>query len=218
MTKKSKVTSRLAVVLAGIAAVLALQGCQTNQRHQVIAVTGTNIGVEISQNPANQSPQAKLGYQRAEFAIVPTNRKIDDKDAVQGNGATDVPDVVMELKYSGIFDFGEMSGIYQRLAVGSTAVKQPGASVMFVRNAKGEVTENGAAAIAAAVSEYQADDNSKCIDAWLKADKTNNSKKLRGWLKDKKMPEEVTLFIDGKRFAEARAAAVKDSALGIACP
>ena len=50
-----------------------MYGC-TNNRHAVIAVTGTNIGVEISQNPANQSPQAKLGYQRSEVAIVPSNR------------------------------------------------------------------------------------------------------------------------------------------------
>ena len=45
----------------------------------------------------------------------------------------------MELRYSGIFDTGASSGIYQRLAVGKTAVQQDGASMMFAKNADGDV-------------------------------------------------------------------------------
>jgi hypothetical protein len=217
MTKQSRCARLHPVLMAGVAAVLALPGCQTNQRHQVIAVTGTNIGVEVSQNPANQSPQAKLGYQRAEFTIVPTNRGVDAQDKGNGNGALDVPDVVMELKYSGIFDFGEMSGIYQRLAVGSKAVEQPGASLMFVRNAKGEVTANGAAAIAAAKGTSGRDKNSKCIEDWMSADEEKNPPKLRAWLDEKKISTGFTLFVESKELAAARAAAVKDATLGISC-
>lgn len=128
---------------------LTLQGCESN-RHMVLAATGTNIGVEISQNPATQSPQAKLGYQRAELAIVPTNRSSQDtanaSNSLNG-GAKDLADVVMELRYGGIFDSGPSSGIYQRLAVGSIAVAQPGAAMMFAKDADGKVTPDAAQAL-----------------------------------------------------------------------
>lgn len=124
-------------------------GCAKN-RQAVIAVTGTNIGVEIAQNPANQIPQAKLGYQRTEIAIVPTNRSGDVKPDVTGGGASDVADVLMELKYSNIFSFSG-AGIYQRLAVGETAVKQPGAAFMFARDKHGELKPEAADAISKAL-------------------------------------------------------------------
>lgn len=128
-------------------------GC-TN-RHAVIAVTGTNIGVEISQNPANQTPQAKLGYQRSEVAIVPTNRSGGihpgsksggENSATEGfiNGAKDVANVLMELRYSNIFSFTN-SGIYQRLAVGETAVQQ--SVLMFAKDSHGKIDDKTASAI-----------------------------------------------------------------------
>jgi hypothetical protein len=115
-----------------------LHGCAGRQ--SVIAVTGTVIGVEISQNPANQSPQAKLGYNRGEVAFVPTNRSAEVDAGGQMGGAKDVADVLMEIRYGGIFDTGPSSGIYQRLAVGPNAVVQPGASIMFARDATGNVS------------------------------------------------------------------------------
>lgn len=142
-------TMKLILCVSIVSALIGLAGCE-NGRHVVIAATGTNIGVEVSQNPATQTPQAKLGYQRTEVAIVPTNRLANDKEAeksVHQNGAKDVADVLMELKYAGIFDFGTASGIYQRLAVGATAVSQPGAAFMFARDAKGTLDKDSAAAI-----------------------------------------------------------------------
>jgi hypothetical protein len=130
--------ARVRKAIAPIGMGLLLAGCTA--RHTILAVTETNIGVDVSQNPANQSPQAKLGYQRVELAIVPTNRSAGEDAGTTGHGATDHGDVIMELRYGGIFDIGESSGIYQRLAVGTTAVHEPGASVMFARNASGEVT------------------------------------------------------------------------------
>lgn len=99
--------------------------------HNVIAATGTTIGVEVSYAKDTQLPVGKLGYSRAEIAIVPTNRTENDLDYPKG--AEETAEVLMELKYSGIFDMGENSGIYQRLAVGKTAVSQPGAAMMFAR-------------------------------------------------------------------------------------
>jgi len=118
--------------------------CGCAGRQAVIAVSGTVIGLEVSQNPANQSPQAKLGYNRGEIAIVPTNRSATEEPGTSLGGARDIADVIMEIRYGGIFDTGPSSGIYQRLAVGPTAVAQPGASVMFARDANGDMSPQAA--------------------------------------------------------------------------
>ena len=133
------------VVIAAAVAIAVTSGC-TASRHKVIAATGTVIGLEVAQSPANQSPQAKLGYNRAELAIVPTNRDDQPAAGANGQGASDVADVLMELKYQGLFG-GSNSGIYQRLAVGSQAVTQPGAWLMFAKNAAGDVSPDNANAL-----------------------------------------------------------------------
>jgi hypothetical protein len=138
---------------------LAFAACASpNNNHYVIASTGTVIGVEVSQNPANQTPQAKLGYDRAELALVPTSRPpcVANNDAgtvtcgeIKGV-VKHVPDVLMELRYGGIFDLGASSGIYQRLAVGQTAVAQPGAALLFAKNSDGTIEPATAESVARA--------------------------------------------------------------------
>jgi hypothetical protein len=59
----------------------------------------------------------------------------------------------MELRYRGIFSWGENAGIYQRLAVGDIAVTQPGAALMFSKNDKGELDPNVSRYIATAKDE-----------------------------------------------------------------
>lgn len=130
--------------LSGVAlALLWLSGCANaeDKNHYVIASTGTMIGIEISQKPDTQTPQFKLGYNRAELAIVPTDRNTCATDSragtsrveCEGSGkASDVPDVLMELRYKGETKNGVDTGIYQRLAIGKNAVEQPGASLLFV--------------------------------------------------------------------------------------
>jgi hypothetical protein len=51
---------------------LLLPGCTA--RHEVIAVSETNLGVDVGQTPSSQTPHLKFGFQRVEAAIVPTNR------------------------------------------------------------------------------------------------------------------------------------------------
>jgi hypothetical protein len=128
--------------------IILFQGC-AQQGYSVIASTATVIGVEVSQNPATQTPQAKLGYNRAELAFVPSNRHAGDDAGDTHHGAKDTADVIMELRYGGIFDLGASSGIYQRLAVGGIAVAQPGAVAMFIKNADGHVDPNAAQALQA---------------------------------------------------------------------
>ena len=140
--------------LSLLSVVVFLQGC-TQQRHAVLALTTTIIGLEVSQNPATQVPQGKLGYNRGELAFVPTNRSAKDQAGNTAGGAQDSADVLMELRYGGIFDKGASSGIYQRLAVGKTAVQQDGAAAMFIRDAEGEVDADAKDALKAALSPKQ---------------------------------------------------------------
>lgn len=122
---------------------LLLAGCATNNK--VLVATGTVIGVEIAENPTTGMYQAKLGYNRGELALVPTT-----------NGYT--PDVLVELNYTGLFS--RSGGIYQRLAVGPTAVSQPGAMAMFLKNRDGTVDTNTLNAVKAAfdkIPELSAD-------------------------------------------------------------
>lgn len=147
MVRKRKAFLSAIVLLAAVGFT---NGC-AQQGYSVIAATGTVIGVEISQNPATQAPQAKLGYNRGEFALVPTNRRSPQAagDTNTGAGARDAANVLMELRYGGIFDPGGKSSIYQRLAVGDIAVSEPGAAALFIKDADGKVDKEALDALKA---------------------------------------------------------------------
>lgn len=122
--KKLLYASVLAVVLTGCAAI----------KHSVMVSTQTGLGVTVSENPSTQLYEARLGYFRNEFAYIPGNT----------NDPSSIPDVMMELRIVNIFAGG---GIYQRLCVGKNAVGQPGASLMFCKDAKGNILTNAVQAI-----------------------------------------------------------------------
>jgi len=154
--KQNSYLGRLSVWIAGCLAAVMVSGCAA--RHTVVSSTGTTLGVEISQNPQTQMYQAKLGYNRGEIAIVPTNRSADKEPAADGStnvvnngGARDSTDVIMELRFAGLFSTGENSGLYQRLAVGSNAVKQPGAAFMFAKGHGGQLDSNTVAAVSKSI-------------------------------------------------------------------
>lgn len=117
---------------------LMLAGCTTSKRH-IVAWTGTTLGFDVSQNPVTQLYQAKFGYGRAEVVFVP-------------NAETNVPvtDVVMEVRYHGLLSLAG-GGLYQRLAIGSEAVRQPGAVLMFAKDANGTLDPAVAQAALASV-------------------------------------------------------------------
>ena len=146
---KSQLTGLTIIALASIV----LSACSPNiTEHRVIAATGTVIGVKVSRNPATQWPEAELGYNRTELALVPSNRRIcvlkdDTLNCGKDGDAKEVADVLMELRYAGIFDWGEGAGIYQRLAVGKNAVGQPGAAFIFAKDATGNVSDESAKAL-----------------------------------------------------------------------
>lgn len=121
----------LAILLLALCA-----GC-ASERNNVVVGTSTVIGLSVAQNPASQLYEAKLGYARVEVALIPTNKRGTNAPTT-GNGAADTANVLMELHYANIFSFTD-AGIYQRLAVGSIAVAQPGASLMFSKSPTGVV-------------------------------------------------------------------------------
>ena len=97
--------------------------------HSVIATTQTGLGVSLSENPSTQLYEMRFGFFRNEFTFVPGNT----------NYPGTVPDVLMELRYENILKGGSL---YQRLAVGSTAVAQPGATLLFGKDANGNLNTN----------------------------------------------------------------------------
>lgn len=104
---------------------LLLAGCVIP--HAVIVTSQTVLGASVSENPQTQLYEARFGFARNEFAFVPTDT----------NGP--IPDVIMEIRVNNIYQGG---GIYQRLAVGSNAVSQPGAALMFAKDATGNTISN----------------------------------------------------------------------------
>ena len=99
-------------------------GCAVISHNYVMTTTSTIIALQIAENPSTQLYEAKMGYCRSEFALIPTNG----------------PPVLMELRYSGILS--KTGGIYQRLAVGEAAVRQPGAAFLFAKDASGTLSTN----------------------------------------------------------------------------
>lgn len=120
----------------------------THQGYSVIASTATTIGVGISQQPTNGALDATLGYKRAELAFVPTNRSSNKDAGSTGNGAKDTGNVIMELRYSNIFSVTN-GGIYQRLAVGETAVRESGTALMFAKSPDGKIDADAVNALSA---------------------------------------------------------------------
>lgn len=117
----------------------------------MLATTATTIGVELSSNTTTGAPTGVLGYRRAEFAFVPTNRSRQGEAAPDADQTppdlSQVADVLMELSYGGTLSAN--GRIYQRLAVGRHAVTGSGAQLMFARDSDGLLPAAAAAAVGA---------------------------------------------------------------------
>lgn len=151
---------RRPTMAAALAAATLAAGC-AEQGYSVIATTATSVGLEISQAPTTRAPQFVLGYRRAEHAFVPTDRPSDAKTAagVEGvRGSERSADVLMELRYGGGYGDGVDSAIYQRLAVGRTAVSQPGAALLFLKGPDGTTSPEAVRAAGALMQAARAED------------------------------------------------------------
>jgi hypothetical protein len=120
--------------------VVLLTGCST--ANSVIVNTGTVLGVAVAENPSSGMYEARFGYARTEFAYVPSNRSVLTNGVVVG--AQEVANVLMEVRMENVFKGGL---IYQRLAVGDEAVKQPGAALLFAKGVSGNLDAQAIAAV-----------------------------------------------------------------------
>lgn len=143
----------LALILLGTAIV----GCSERvQRENVFANTETGVGIFIAQDPKTQMYEGKIGYFRHELFYVPTGKLVTYKndngelieDVTGGqikNDANIVPDVLAEIRV-GVAAQGNTPkmDLYQRLAVGPTAVGSDAAKIMMIN---GEENESNLAAL-----------------------------------------------------------------------
>lgn len=181
--------------LLAAAGCLVLPACNID-KHTVIASTGTNLGIDLTADPSTQTPRIKVGFNRAELALVPSNRSANKDPGsrlasllcehcakgepgctnqakcekvlcqltpevlknIKDGGAVDTAEVLMEIRMQGgiLFNGIHDAGLYQRLAVGKTAVQQPGAALMFARDKKGELSADAATAVEKATAAVKA--------------------------------------------------------------
>jgi hypothetical protein len=144
--------------LAGLSSALGLSlllpGCAAS-KDNVLATTATVVGVQIHQKDTDKTPEVKIGYARTEFAFVPTDKESASARRKRGAGtpqtgsAANSSEVLMEINAQGNIALGAayQGGIYQRLAVGPTAVAQPGAAIMMAKDKNGNLDANAATAI-----------------------------------------------------------------------
>jgi len=139
---------------------LLVMGCAA-VRDNVLAITATVIGVQIHQKDQDKTPEVKIGYARTEFAFVPTdhetapNSKDQEKKGSASGSARNSAEVLMEINAQGSIGLGTayQGGVYQRLAVGQTAVTQPGAAFMMAKNADGKLEKDSADAVSKALQK-----------------------------------------------------------------
>jgi hypothetical protein len=162
----------------------ALAGCQTGARTAIVASTGTVLGIEASQSPVSSSPQATIGFKRAEFTYVPVTpiAPAEPKEVcgTTGEGAAmcinvpnveyAAPNVLTELYYETVLS----NRLYQRMAVGDIAVKQGGAALIFAKGPDGELDAAATDALKAALSltstSYGCDASCSTLSAYLESD------------------------------------------------
>jgi hypothetical protein len=94
-----------------------LCGCAALKDHVLVTTTSV-LGLEVAENPSTGLYQARLGYVRNEFALMPTNNI----------------NVLTEVHWHGLFTTG---GYYQRMAVGDKAVQA--ALPLFLKKPDGTV-------------------------------------------------------------------------------
>lgn len=183
----------LAMLAAGIGGLLA--GCSANKEN-VLAVTGTVIGVQIHQKDADKTPELKVGYARTEFAFVPTDKRADTNSA--SGSAGDSAEVLMEINAQGNVGLGTayQGGIYQRLAVGKTAVQQPGAAFMLAKDQSGNISTNTARSVSESFkATYKSSSKADSITQWLEADSANRGT-LANWMAANHIPGHATFWLN----------------------
>lgn len=148
-------------------------GCNSPQSC-IILSNQTGFGIRASYNPQTQLPEGEIGYINSVFSIIPTNRAFNS-DEVQiekvGGGAKDTANVLFETNFSNWFNFWSDQAIYQRVAVGETAVSQPGVFAIFAKDYDGKIDVELIKALSGLKSETQNVSKLKSLIAKVYTDK-----------------------------------------------
>lgn len=157
----------------------------------IVAGSQTVIGIEAYYDQKTEMPYGRVAYARNEIAIVPTNRLPDcyyesdtARKEMENGGAKDTGNVLMEINFTNWFCFWKDQAVYQRLAVGDSAVSQPGAAIMFAKTQTGTLDKSAIDALKSlgSIKTVAASDVSfkkKLIDVYVK-DKDKVNKVLTG--------------------------------------
>lgn len=107
-----------------------LAGCSSNNRN-IVFIESSGIAIIASYNPQTEMPEAKIGYFRGMFAIIPTGLNTDPGGT--GGNAKDVPTVIVKQKVIGGFVSGV--DIDNRFIVGTDDIQnQPISQSLFEEN------------------------------------------------------------------------------------
>lgn len=134
-----------AVSAAAVAAcATASAGCSDALlRETVLANTETLIGVAVAQDPKTSMYQGRIGYARHELFLVPTGKRVvkEGESGESSSDAASTPEVLGEIMADGEIPSADgvsapgRVGVYQRLAVGRTAVQSGAAVALLARDA-----------------------------------------------------------------------------------
>jgi hypothetical protein len=150
--------------LALVLPMLAIVGCTTVVRENIISSVETGIGATIAENPKTELYEAKVGYIRSQFYSIPTGKMLvkgrkkgdtnEDSYLFYTNSADITPEVVSGIKMNSDARhlFLGMS-VSENFAVGKTAVNSRAAVAMYLADAAGT---NAAASASQAVQSFAA--------------------------------------------------------------
>lgn len=175
--------------------------------------TDTTVGLKIAWSglTAQIPDTVRFGYNRKEFSLAPVFGAAQ-RCGDNGTYVVKIPSFLATVDSSTTVKDPAGSGLdhLQYFATGiaatNLALRQDVRRVMLKRLDPASAIEE----------EYGSDNNSKCIETWLDADK-NNIEKLKQWLTAKKVSSGITLLLNGKGQAVLRKQAVDDAALGVTC-
>ena len=215
------------MAIAVLLPVLAVTGCTSVVKQNVISSINTGIGISLTENPQTQLYEAKLGYIRSQFYSVPTGKTVCDDCSKHGstncpakNDADKAVTILTGIRVnSGIEHLFIGADIIESFAIGEAAVNSPVALAMYVAQAKNEKLAKAAASTATQDTFFE-DDAGKCLENfWMpgSAINTNNQAVIRKWMDTNSLKNvPISLLVWGKKQTDARQKAV--AGIPVTCP
>lgn len=215
------------LLLTVLLPVLAVTGCTSVVKQNVISSINTGIGISLTENPQTQLYEAKLGYIRSQFYSVPTGKtlcgdcsKHSGANCPAKNDADKAVTMVAGIRVnSGIEHLFLGADIAESFAIGTAAVNSPAAVAMYVAQAKNEKLAKEAANAVTRTATFGPGKSGECLEEfWMPGGNINatNQAAIEKWIEKNQPGLAVALLVWGKEYAAAREQAVKD--IPVNCP